>query len=286
MRKFLGIEIIQTSVGIFLHQSTYTQQLLACHLSSTMPPSSIPILPTTRLGLDTATPIVDTQAYQALVSQLLYLTKTRPDICYTTSVLSRYMHSPQQAHWDAALHLLAYLSKTSDLGLWYPKGEGNIIQGFSDADYASNLDDRTSTSAYLFTNGSTPISWSSKKQNFTSRSSCESEYRALAKCTCKAIWLNRLAKELGFYSSQPITLWGDNQSCIKIAKNLVFHDRTKHFEVDWHFTRQKIDDGTIQVNFVKTCSQPPKIFTKALGKTKFESCRKHLNLKRLIEIPS
>ena len=194
------------------------------------------------------------------------------------------MHSPQQAHWDAALSLLAYLSKTLDLGLWYLKGEENTIQGFSDADYAGNLDDRTSTSAYLFTNGSTPISWSSKKQNSTSRSSCKSEYRALAKCTCEAIWLNRLTKELGFCSSQPITLWCDNQSCIKIAKNPVFHDRTKHFEVDWHFTRQKIDDGTIQVSFVKTYSQPTDIFTNALSKTKFESCRLYLKLKKLSEI--
>ena len=182
--------------------------------------------------------------------------------------------------------LITYLSRTLDFGLWYPKGEANITQGFLDADYAGNLDDRTSTSAYLFINGTTPISWSSKKQTSTSRSSCESEYRALAKCMCEAIWLNRLAKELGFCPSQPITLWCDNQSCIKIAKNPVFHDRTKHFEVDWHFTRQKIDDGTIQVSFVKTCSQPADIFTKALGKTKFESCRKFLNLKKLSEISS
>ena len=128
MRKFLGLEIIQTSAGIFLHQSAYTQQLLACHSSPTLPPSSIPILPTTRLSLDPATPAVDTQAYQALVGQLLYLTKSRPDICYITSVLNRYMHSPQQAHWDAALHLLAYLSKTSNLGLWYPKGRRMLFK--------------------------------------------------------------------------------------------------------------------------------------------------------------
>ena len=156
MRNFRGVEVVQTLTSIFLHQSTYMQHLLDCHSSPTLPPSSIPILPIC-LSLDTATPVVDIQAYQALVEQLFYLTKSRLDICYITSVLSCYMHSPQQAHWDAALHLLAYLSKTSNLGLWYQKGEENVIQGFSDAHYAGNIDDRTSTSAYLFTNGSTPF---------------------------------------------------------------------------------------------------------------------------------
>ena len=159
MRKFLGVEVLQTPTGIFLHQSAYAAQLFARYSSSSLPPSSIPISPSTRLSIDTDTSPIDSKAYQVLVGQLLYLTKTRLDICYTTSILSRYMHSPQQAHWDAALSLLAYLSNTPDLGLWYPKGEENIIQGFSNADYAGNLDDRTSTSAYLFTNGSTPISW-------------------------------------------------------------------------------------------------------------------------------
>ena len=86
------------------------------------------------------------------------------------------------------------------------------------------------------------------------------KYRALAKCTCEAISLCRLQKELGFSTSSPVTLWCDNQSSLKISKNPVFHDKTKHFEVDWHFSRQKIEDGTLQVSFINTNNQPADIF--------------------------
>ena len=171
------------------------------------------------------------------MGQLIFLTKTRSNIAYVTSILSWYMHKPQLAHWNTTLHFLSYIAKYPSLELWYAQEEENTLQGFSDSDYVGNLDDMTSTSGYLFTNGSTPISWSSKKQNSTSRSSCESEYRALAKCTCEAIWLRRLKKELGFSNSLLMSLWCANQSSIKISKNPVFHDKTKHFEVDWHFSK-------------------------------------------------
>ena len=124
------------------------------------------------------------------------------------------------------------------------------------------------------------------KKNSTSRSSCESEYRALAKSTCGAIWLRRLEKELGFSNSLPMSLWYDNQSSIKISKNLVFHDKTKHLEVDWHFSKQKIEDGTIKVSFISTNSQPTDIFIKALNKTKFENCRDLLGLRSLEDVLS
>ena len=218
------------------------------------------------------------------MDQLIYLTKTRPNISYATSVFSRYMHSPQSTHWSATLQLVSYLARFPSLGLWYAKGEENTIQGFFDSDYTGNLDDKTSTGGYLFTSGSTPISWSSKKHNSTSRSFCKSEYCALAKCASEAIWLKKLEKELGSSNSSLMTLWCDNQSRIKISKNPVFHDKTKHFEVDWHFSRQKIDDGTIRVNFINSNSQPVDIFTKALNKVKFLSCRDLFGLETLEEV--
>ncbi|KAG0595074.1 hypothetical protein M758_UG137000, partial [Ceratodon purpureus] len=104
----------------------------------------------------------------------------------------------------------------------------------------------------------------------------ESEYRALAKCSCEAIWLKRLIDELGFGTTEPIQLWCDNQSAIKIVKNPIFHDRTKHFETDWHFTRQKVEEKLLKVNFIQTTEQPADILTKASGRTKFENCRAKL----------
>jgi hypothetical protein len=148
--------------------------------------------------------------------------------------------------------------------LWYPRGMTTSLQGFLDVDYGGDPDDRISTSAYIFQLGPTPISWCSKKQSSTARSSWESEYRALSRCTCEAIWLRRLVRELGFGNDQPTPLWCDNQSSIKIAKNPVFHDKTKHFEIDWHFTRQQVENGTIKVNFISTHDQPADILMKAL----------------------
>jgi hypothetical protein len=110
------------------------------------------------------------------------------------------MHGPQRAHCTAVENIVRYLAQNPTFSLWYPKGEEDHLVGFSDADYGGSLDDRISTSAYLFTFGHTPISWCSRKQSSTARSSCESEYRALARCTCEAVWLRQLIRELGLRS--------------------------------------------------------------------------------------
>jgi hypothetical protein len=113
--------------------------------------------------------------YQHLVGELNYLTKTRWDIGFAEFLLSWYMHKPQQLHLNAAFAVLQYLRCHPSLGLWYPKGEHLTMYGFSGGDYASDIDDRISTGAYLFTIGGSPISWQSKKQTVTSRLSYESE---------------------------------------------------------------------------------------------------------------
>jgi hypothetical protein len=272
MKKSLGVQVTQTSKGILLHQTNYSHTIIKKYSHQTSYPTHIPLAPAFKLHKKTRAAPTDARDYQGLVGQLHYLTKTRPDIAYATSLLSRFMHGPQLLHRQAALNIVRYLSMFPSLGLWYLQGQDTTLQGFSDADYGGDLDDRISTSAYLFKLGPTPISWCSKKQSSTARSSCESEYRALSRCTCEAIWLRRLVKELGFGDSQPTTLWCNNQSSIKITKNHVFNDKTKHFEIDWHFIRQKVENGTIKVNFISTHAQPADILIKALNRTKFDTC--------------
>lgn len=120
-----------------------------------------------------------------------------------------------------------------------------------------------------------------KKQNTTSRSSCELEYRALSNCTYKVVWIRRLLSELRLLPTGPTPIGVDNQSAIKLTCNPVFYDRIKHFEVDLHFSRQKVEIGEIIVDYVSTNEQPADILTKALGKTKFEEGRDMLKLKTL-----
>jgi hypothetical protein len=163
MQKFLGVQVRQTTHGIFLHQSDYATSIIQRFLTPLDRPSHIPLSPTLQLRKNTKTPLTNEPEYLALVGQLHYLTKTRPDISYATSLASRFMHGPQHAHRTAAQNIVRYLAQNPTLGLWYPKGEEDHLVGFSDADYGGSLDDRISTSAYLFIFGRTPISWCSRK---------------------------------------------------------------------------------------------------------------------------
>jgi hypothetical protein len=164
------------------------------------------------------------------------------------------------------------------LGLFFKQGEENRLHGYTDADYGQDIDDRVSIGAYIFFLGNSPISWNSKKQSNTSRSSCESEYRALAQCSCEAVWIRRLLKELRILDDKPTHLYCDNQSSIKLSYNPVFHEKSKHFEIDFHFTRQQVENNTIRVEFIPSQEQLADLLTKSLGRIKFENCRDKLNL--------
>ena len=112
------------------------------------------------------------------------------------------------------------------------------------------------------------VSWKSKKQNVVSRSSAESEYRAMAQSTCEVMWINNLLSEAGFKAPIPTKVWCDNQAALHIASNPVFHERTKHIEIDCDFVREKIQQGLISTGFVKTGEQLGDLFTKALTGTR------------------
>ena len=171
------------------------------------------------------------------VGKLLYFTKTRPDITHVVSVVSRLMQNPQEAHLQAAKHVLRHVRRYPDLGLFFKSGEENRLHGYTDADYGQDVDDRISIGAYIFFFGNYHVYWNSKKQSSTCRSCCESEYKALAQCLCEAIWIRRLLEELKILNNKPTHLYFDNQSSIKLSSNLVFYKKSKHFEIDYHFPR-------------------------------------------------
>lgn len=153
------------------------------------------------------------------------------------------------------------------------------MNGYTDADYGQDIDDRVSVGAYIFFIGTSPISWNSKKQSNTFWSSCESEYRALAQCSCEAIWIRGLLSELRILNAKPTNIYCDNQSSIKLSYNPVFHEKSKHFQIDYHFTRQKVEDNTIKVEYISSQDQPADILTKPLGRIKFETNREKLHLR-------
>ena len=138
------------------------------------------------------------------------------------------------------IRILKYIKGASGKGRIYEDKVHTQIIGYSDSDWAGNALDRKSTTGFCVFVGGNLISWRSKKQHVVARSSAEAEYRAMASAACELIWLKSLLLDMGITSKTPMTLFCDNQAAMHIAANPVFHERTKHIEVDCHFIRQQV----------------------------------------------
>ena len=170
------------------------------------------------------------------------------------------------------------MKETEDYGLKFSTdGEIKLI-GFTYADWACDIDDRKSTGAYCIYLGNNLISWSSKKQSIATRSSAESEYRALASASAEITWSQSLFKELKIECISVPTIWCDNISAIELAKNLVYHSRTKHIELDMHFIRDKVLARELEINYIPSEEQIADILTKPLTFTQFNYLRSKLNV--------
>ena len=177
----------------------------------------------------------DVGRYRRLVRKLIYLIVTCPDITYVVGVVSQYMHAPRQPHYEAIYRILRYLKSAPRRGLLYKPSASLFVVGFSDADWAGSCSDRRSTSGYCTFVGGNLVTWHSKKQNVVARSSAEAKYCAMTHTASKMLWVCSLLHDLGIDVPTPMEMFCDNQTAIFITNNLVFHERTKHIEVDCHF---------------------------------------------------
>ncbi|CAH9069280.1 unnamed protein product [Cuscuta europaea] len=264
LRYFLGIEVAQSKTGIAISQRKYALDILKETGMTDCKPIDTPIDPNVRLFPDQGEPISNPERYRRLVGKLNYLTMTRPDISFAVSVVSQFLNTPCDSHWDAVVRILRYIKGSPGRGLVYANRGCDNITAYSDADWAGCPNDRRSTSGYCVLIGGNLISWKSKKQSVVARSSAEAEYRAMALTTCELIWLKQLLSELKFCKLKPMKLICDNQAALYIASNPVFHERTKHIEIDCHFIREKVISGEIFTSFVKSNDQLADFLTKSL----------------------
>jgi len=167
------------------------------------------------------------------------------------------MEAPTELHYQAVRKILRYLKGTLDYGLFYKKrkSERHELVGFSDSDYAGDVDDRKSTSGHVFLLSGAAVSWSSKKQPVVTLSTTEAEFIATASCACQGIWLRRILEEVKYTQQGPIMLFCDNSSTIKLSKNPVLHGRSKHIDVRFHFLRDLTKERKVELVHCRSVSK-------------------------------
>ena len=281
LHHILGISCIQDvdSGRLGLSQELYIDKLILKYNLSEANSVSTPSDPNVTLMKDDGiSKSVNQSLYQSLIGSLLYAALgTRPDIHFAVSAVAKYSSKPNQSHLTAALRILRYLKKTKHLILWYEQNDDKVV-GFSDADYARDVDDRHSTSGYVFILGSGAISWYSGKQRGVTTSTAQAEYVALSHTTKEAVFLRQLLSELEGTDYGPVSVQEDNQAAIAIAKNPVFYSKTKHIDISYHYTREAIVDRQIVLQYCNTDDMIADILTKPLVRSRFEKLCSRLGL--------
>ncbi|KAH9725713.1 hypothetical protein KPL70_007982 [Citrus sinensis] len=206
--------------------------------------------------------------YASAVGSLMFaMICTRSDIAQAVGAVSRYMANPGGEHWIAVKRIMRYIRGTSDVALCYG-GSEFTVRGYVDSNFAGDLDKRKSTTGYVFTLAGAAVSWVSKLQTAVALSTTEAEYMAATQACKEAIWIQRLLEELG-HKQQKISVYCDSQSALHIIRNPTFHSRTKHIGVQYHFVREVVEDGSVDLQKIHTKENLADVLTKPINTDKF-----------------
>ncbi|KAL0421888.1 UNVERIFIED_CONTAM: Retrovirus-related Pol polyprotein from transposon RE1 [Sesamum latifolium] len=247
-KYFLGLEIARCDTGTLITQHKYIRDIIHDAGLTDCKPASTPLPIGLKLSAQHSDPLPDPGSYRRLVGRLLYLSFTKPDISFGAQQLSQFVHQPGQPHMDAALHLVRYLKGCPDQGLFFPVSNSPTLTAFCDADWA------------------------------VARSTAEAKYRSLGTTVCELKWISYLLQDLHLNPPTPIPLYCDNQAAIHIVANSVFHERTKHIEIDCHLVWDHYKSGFVLPSYVASKSQLADIFTKSLRASAFRSLLSKLAL--------
>ncbi|KAL6348769.1 hypothetical protein AAG906_033425 [Vitis piasezkii] len=217
-------------------------------------PVATPLVTDGNLTLHLGTALTNCTEYRTLVGSLQYLCLTSLDISYVVNKLSQFMHHPTSEHWNVAKRLLRYLCGTLTHGLFLHKANTLSLHAFSNADWAGNKDDYTSTSAYIVYLGRHP----------------RNNYRSVAATTSEINWICSLLTELGVTLPTPPVIYCDNVGVIYLRSNPVFHSRMKYVAIDYHFIRDQVQSGALRVTHISSTDQLANVLTKPLPQSRFQ----------------
>ncbi|GKV37573.1 hypothetical protein SLEP1_g45591 [Rubroshorea leprosula] len=254
---FLGLEVTSSDDGYLLSQVKYASDLVSKAELNDGKCVSTPLEPNVKLTPMDGSPLSDPTRYRQLVGSLVYLTTIRPDIAYAVHIVSQFMAAPRSTHYAAVLRIIRYVKGTLFHGLHFSANSSPVLCAYSDADWAGDPFGRRSTTGYcLFL----------------------AEYRAFGDTTSELLSSRWLLEDMGIPQPSSTDLYCDNQSAIQIAHNDVFHERTKHIEVDCHFIRHHVAQGTVHLVFIGSADQPVDLFTKAHFPGRFRTLLSKLKL--------
>jgi hypothetical protein len=228
---FLSLEVWQSPERIFLNQGKYAVEILKRFDMLECKSMNTPMETKLKFLVDTSPELTDAMLYSQIIRSQMYLTNTRPDICFFVSTLSQFLVEPRHVHLVAAKNVMRYLKGTLDYGLSYDGDHNFTLSGYTNSDWVGSVSDRKSTLGCCFSLGSTMISWQSRKKSSIALSTTEAEYIVVCSASCEAIWLRKLLTGLFDLEMEATTILCDNQSCIKMTENHVFHDKSKHIEI-------------------------------------------------------
>lgn len=286
-QKCVGLKIERDSSGnYYLDQTTFIQSILERFDMTNCNPVSTSGDPNQKLSkqMCPATEIdrkkVENYPYQQLVGALLYLVQgSRPDISFAVSNVSRFNSCFGKGHWMAAKRILRYLKGTMKAKLKFSSECKSSIHGFTDSDWASDIDKRRSCSGYVFMLQNGAISWSSRYQPTVAQSTAEAEYMALAAATQEALWLKQFNQQLGCpIADEPILVICDNVGALYLSKNDAYLPRTKHIDVKHHFVRDCLSESKIRVQYITTNEMVADSLTKSINTNKQMFCARKMGL--------
>ena len=270
------------TLGILtLDQENYCKKILERFNMKDCKPVSTPLVTGQKLRetrSESVKELKDTP-YRSAIGSLMYLmVSTRPDLASAIGLLSRYMEGRNSTQWEAVKRVFRYVQATKEYGLKFSReGKFNLV-GYCDADWGGCLDTRRSTTGYVFLLGGGAVSWSSKRQQSVALSSCEAEYVAAAQAAKEGRWLFNFLTEIGIPITKPLQVYSDSQSALALMRNPVYHERSKHIDMKFHYIRDEIRSKEMKFLYVQTSNQVADSLTKAVPKEKVDFCRFHMGV--------